>query len=64
MMGEKPYQERYKAGNNPSDISKPDLGFIQAVTRRPLNPVKHWILDEELAIMSYGFPNKTSKKDR
>jgi len=40
MTLEKRFKERYKAGDTPWDIGKPDLNLIQTVTATPIRPCK------------------------
>jgi len=40
MAEENRFKERYKAGNTPWDIGKPDFNLIQIVTATPIRPCK------------------------
>ena len=40
MTVKEQYQERYKSGNSPWDLGKPDFNLIEVVTQRPIPSCK------------------------
>ena len=61
MSVEDRFKKRYKKGDTPWDIGKPDFNLIETVTNTPIKSCQAWILVVEPVTIQYGSPKSTFK---